>query len=130
MCFYVYMYLYVSIGRKMEDTKPLVDIMKGKVEHFVYMSSAGVYKKNVVMPHIEGDETDIKSRHAGKLDTEKYLIESGIPFTSIRYTYIHLYLYKYVHAYIHTHTHTCVQHTFAHTNKHKHTYVYSKMYTY
>lgn len=81
--------VYDMNGRKMEDTKPLVDIMKGKVEHFVYMSSAGVYKKNVVMPHIEGDETDIKSRHAGKLDTEKYLIESGIPFTSIRPTYIY-----------------------------------------
>ena len=96
MCLYVYMYIYVSIGRKMEDTKPLVDIMKGKVEHFVYMSSAGVYKKNVVMPHIEGDETDIKSRHAGKLDTEKYLIESGIPFTSIRYTYTYIYLFIYL----------------------------------
>merc|ERR1711871_423881 len=81
--------VYDMNGRKVEDTKPLVDIMKGKVEHFVYMSSAGVYKKNVVMPHIEGDETDIKSRHAGKLDTEKYLIESGIPFTSIRPTYIY-----------------------------------------
>ena len=126
MCLYVYMYIYVSIGRKMEDTKPLVDIMKGKVEHFVYMSSAGVYKKNVVMPHIEGDETDIKSRHAGKLDTEKYLIESGIPFTSIRYTYTYIYLFiylfiyinTYMHTYTHIHIHTCVQHTFAHTNKH------------
>ena len=103
MCFHLNVY-YISL------IDLLVDLMNGKVEHFVYMSSAGVYKKNVVMPHIEGsiscthifdleimkmytlgtgDETDLKSRHVGKLDTEKYLVESGIPFTSIRPTYIY-----------------------------------------
>ena len=39
-----------------------VDIVNGKVEHFIYMSSAGVYKKNVVMPHIEGKD-DVLSPH-------------------------------------------------------------------
>ena len=41
------------------------------------------------MPHIEGDEEDVKSRHKGKLETESYLKKIGIPFTSIRPTYIY-----------------------------------------
>lgn len=53
------------------------------------MSSAGVYLKSDIMPHIEGDATDPKCRHKGKLHTEKYLTEQDIPFTSIRPTYIY-----------------------------------------
>lgn len=40
-------------GREASDTAPLADLFNGKVEHFVYMSSAGVYKKSLVMPHFE-----------------------------------------------------------------------------
>jgi nucleoside-diphosphate-sugar epimerase len=76
-------------GRELSDTKPLVDIFKDKVEHFVYVSSAGVYLKSDQMPHIEGDAVDPKSRHKGKFETEAYLKESGIPWTSIRPTYIY-----------------------------------------
>jgi UDP-glucose 4-epimerase len=76
-------------GRELNDTKPLVDIFKDKVEHFVYVSSAGVYLKSDQMPHIEGDAVDPKSRHKGKFETEAYLKESGIPWTSIRPTYIY-----------------------------------------
>lgn len=76
-------------GREASDTAPLADMFNGKVEHFVYMSSAGVYKKSPTMPHIEGDQEDQKSRHKGKLETEAYLREIGIPFTSIRPTYIY-----------------------------------------
>jgi len=76
-------------GRELDDSKPLIDLMNGKVQQYVYMSSAGVYKKSDIMPHIEGDEEDPKSRHKGKLNTEAYLKESGIPFTSIRPTYIY-----------------------------------------
>lgn len=81
--------MYDMNGRKLEDTKPLVEVTNGRVEHFVYMSSAGVYKKSPTMPHMEGDEEDMKSRHVGKLHSEQYLKESGIPFTSIRPTYIY-----------------------------------------
>ncbi|TAF32706.1 MAG: NAD-dependent epimerase/dehydratase family protein [Oscillatoriales cyanobacterium] len=58
-------------GRELSDTKPLAEIFKGRVQHFVYMSSAGVYLKSDQMPHIEGDA------------------ESGLPWTSIRPTYIY-----------------------------------------
>ncbi len=76
-------------GRELSDTKPLAEIFKGRVQHFVYMSSAGVYLKSDQMPHIEGDATDPKSRHLGKCETETYLAESGLPWTSIRPTYIY-----------------------------------------
>ena len=76
-------------GREMSDTQPLGEIFKGRVQHFVYMSSAGVYLKSDQMPHIEGDATDPKSRHLGKCETENYLAQSGLPWTSIRPTYIY-----------------------------------------
>ncbi|UNU25102.1 NAD-dependent epimerase/dehydratase family protein [Microcoleus vaginatus] len=76
-------------GRELSDTQPLAEIFKGRVQHFVYMSSAGVYLKSDQMPHIEGDATDPKSRHLGKCETENYLATSGLPWTSIRPTYIY-----------------------------------------
>jgi len=81
--------IYDMNGREASDTAPLVELFNGKVEHFVYMSSAGVYKKSPLMPHREGDSEDVKSRHKGKLETEAILKASGIPFTSIRPTYIY-----------------------------------------
>jgi nucleoside-diphosphate-sugar epimerase len=76
-------------GRELSDTQPLAEIFQGRVQHFIYMSSAGVYLKSDQMPHIEGDTVDPKSRHAGKHETEAYLQQLGIPFTSIRPTYIY-----------------------------------------
>ena len=76
-------------GRELSDTQPLVEIFKDKVQHFIYVSSAGVYLKSPQMPHVEGDAVDPKSRHKGKHQTEAYLAESGIPWTSIRPTYIY-----------------------------------------
>lgn len=76
-------------GRELSDTQPLAELFRDRIQHFVYMSSAGVYLKSDQMPHVEGDAVDPKSRHKGKHDTESYLAESGIPFTSIRPTYIY-----------------------------------------
>jgi len=76
-------------GREVEDTQPLAAIFAGKVQHFVYVSSAGVYLKSDQMPHIEGDPLDPESRHRGKYETEKYLATSGLPWTSVRPTYIY-----------------------------------------
>jgi nucleoside-diphosphate-sugar epimerase len=45
--------IYDMNGREASDTAPLADLFNGKVEHFVYMSSAGVYKKSPLMPHVE-----------------------------------------------------------------------------
>jgi len=83
---------YDMNGREAADTEPLVAALgKGSpmLEHFVYMSSAGVYLKSEKMPHVEGDEVDYSSRHKGKLATEEMLAARGMPWTSIRPTYIY-----------------------------------------
>ena len=81
--------IFDNNGRELTDTQPLAEIFQDRVQHFVYMSSAGVYLKSDQMPHVEGDAVDPKSRHLGKHETEAYLMQGGLPLTSIRPTYIY-----------------------------------------
>lgn len=81
--------IFDNNGRELTDTQPLAEIFQDRVQHFVYMSSAGVYLKSDQLPHVEGDPVDPKSRHQGKHETEAYLTQLGLPFTSIRPTYIY-----------------------------------------
>jgi nucleoside-diphosphate-sugar epimerase len=81
--------IFDNNGRELRDTQPLAELFTGKVKHFIYMSSAGVYLPAMELPHIEGDAVDPKSRHKGKHETEAFLSKIGIPFTSIRPTYIY-----------------------------------------
>ncbi len=81
--------IFDNNGRELADTQPLAEIFQGRVKHFVYMSSAGVYLKSDQMPHLETDAVDPKSRHRGKFETEAFLLEQELPFTSIRPTYIY-----------------------------------------
>ncbi|MEH1873401.1 NAD-dependent epimerase/dehydratase family protein [Nostoc sp.] len=81
--------IFDNNGRELTDTQPLAEIFQDRVQHFVYMSSAGVYLKSDQLPHVEGDAVDPKSRHKGKHETEAYLTQLGLPFTSIRPTYIY-----------------------------------------
>ena len=81
--------IFDNNGRELSDTQPLVEIFNGKLKHFVYVSSAGVYLPTTQMPHREGDPVDPNSRHKGKHHTEAYLAESDIPWTSVRPCYIY-----------------------------------------
>lgn len=81
--------IFDNNGRKLSDTQPLAELFQGRVKQFIYMSSAGVYLKSEQMPHREGDPTDPNSRHLGKAQTEAFLAAQGLPFTSIRPTYIY-----------------------------------------
>jgi nucleoside-diphosphate-sugar epimerase len=81
--------IFDNNGRELSDTQPLAELFKDRVQHFVYMSSAGVYLKSDQLPHVEGDPIDPKSRHKGKHETEAYLMQSGLPWTAIRPTYIY-----------------------------------------
>jgi len=81
--------IFDNNGRELTDTQPLVELFKDTVQHFVYVSSAGVYLKSDQMPHLEDDPVDPKSRHKGKFETENYLKEQGVPFTSMRPVYIY-----------------------------------------
>jgi len=81
--------IFDNNGRELTDTQPLAELFQGKVQHFIYMSSAGVYLKSDQLPHVEGDAVDPASRHLGKFVTEAYLQQLDLPFTSIRPTYIY-----------------------------------------
>lgn len=81
--------IFDNNGRELSDTQPLVEIFNGQIQHFVYVSSAGVYLPTEQMPHKEGDPVDPNSRHKGKHHTEAYLAQSGIPWTSVRPSYIY-----------------------------------------
>ncbi|AFY53693.1 nucleoside-diphosphate-sugar epimerase [Rivularia sp. PCC 7116] len=81
--------IFDNNGRELTDTQPLADIFQNRLQHFVYMSSAGVYLKSDSLPHVEGDAVDEKSRHKGKHHTESFLEVRDFPFTSIRPTYIY-----------------------------------------
>lgn len=81
--------IFDNNGRELSDTQPLAELFHDKIQHFVYVSSAGVYLKSDQLPHVEGDPVDPKSRHKGKFETEAYLAEQGLPFTSIRPVYIY-----------------------------------------
>jgi nucleoside-diphosphate-sugar epimerase len=81
--------IFDNNGRELSDTQPLVELFADQVQHFVYMSSAGVYFPSDMLPHQEGDSVDPNSRHKGKHETEAYLKQQGLPFTAIRPTYIY-----------------------------------------
>ena len=76
-------------GRELFQTKILIENIRQNFDRYVYVSSAGVYKDNQELPINEKDPIDNNSRHIGKYETEKWLIDSKIPFTSFRPTYIY-----------------------------------------
>jgi nucleoside-diphosphate-sugar epimerase len=77
-----------SSGRTLEDTRQVLARTGPPAHRLVYVSSAGVYADSELWPLDEESPTDPQSRHAGKLDTEAWLRQEGIPFTSFRPTYI------------------------------------------
>lgn len=81
--------IFDNNGRELSHTKPLIEMFKGQIQHFVYVSSAGVYLPSNQMPHRENDPVDPQSRHKGKYETEQYLLNENIPFTSVRPVYIY-----------------------------------------
>ncbi|MGC1305785.1 MAG: NAD-dependent epimerase/dehydratase family protein [Phormidesmis sp.] len=81
--------IFDNNGRELAHTQPLIELYRGKLKHFIYVSSAGVYAKSDQMPHVEGDPVDPNSRHKGKFHTEDYLKAQGVPFTAIRPVYIY-----------------------------------------
>jgi nucleoside-diphosphate-sugar epimerase len=77
-----------SSGRTEEDTRRVIEQTGAPSHRLVYVSSAGVYADSELWPLDEDSPTDPQSRHAGKLETEEWLRNQGIPFTSFRPTYI------------------------------------------
>ena len=80
--------VYDISGRELEQTKLLLGNLDNSFQRYIYVSSAGVYKDNCELPISEVDPIDPNSRHKGKFETENWLINQKIPFTSFRPTYI------------------------------------------
>ncbi|MCX5933017.1 MAG: NAD-dependent epimerase/dehydratase family protein [Cyanobacteria bacterium] len=78
-----------SSGRSGADSQAVLERTGAPSYRFVYVSSAGVYADSELWPLDEDAATDPASRHAGKLDTEAWLRQQAIPFTSFRPTYIY-----------------------------------------
>jgi len=76
-------------GREKHQTKLLIENLADSFHRYIYVSSAGVYKDNYELPLSENAPLDPKSRHKGKFETENWLVEQKIPFTSFRPTYIY-----------------------------------------
>ena len=84
-----YDFIFDISGRELSQTKALIENIKYSFERYVYVSSAGVYKNIQELPINEKDPIDENSRHIGKYETEEWLINNKIPFTSFRPTYIY-----------------------------------------
>ncbi|KAF9594247.1 hypothetical protein IFM89_028904 [Coptis chinensis] len=80
--------VYDINGREVEEVEPILDALP-KLEQYIYFSSAGVYLKSDMLPHVEVDAVDPKSRHKGKLETENLLQSRDVKWTSIRPVYIY-----------------------------------------
>jgi len=81
--------VYDISGRELEQTKLLIENLDNSFQRYIYVSSAGVYKDNCELPLSENAQIDPNSRHKGKFETENWLINQKIPFTSFRPTYIY-----------------------------------------
>jgi len=81
--------IYDISGRELEQTKLLMGNLDNSFQRYIYVSSAGVYKDNCELPLHENDPIDPNSRHKGKFETENWLNNQKIPFTSFRPTYIY-----------------------------------------
>jgi len=77
-----------SSGRTLADSQKVIERTGAPSHRFLYVSSAGVYAGSDSWPLDEQSPLDPQSRHAGKADTEAWLMREGIPFTSFRPTYI------------------------------------------
>ena len=77
-----------SSGRTLADSQKVIERTGAPSHRFLYVSSAGVYAASESWPLDEQSPLDPKSRHAGKAETEAWLMREGIPFTSFRPTYI------------------------------------------
>ena len=81
--------IYDISGRELNQTKILLENIKHVFKRYIYVSSAGVYKDINELPICESDPVDQNSRHKGKFETEDWLKNQNIPFTSFRPTYIY-----------------------------------------
>ncbi|XP_047316598.1 chloroplast stem-loop binding protein of 41 kDa a, chloroplastic-like [Impatiens glandulifera] len=73
-------------GKDLDSVRPVVDWAKASgVQHFFFISSAGIYKPTEEPPHIEGDDVKASAGHVG---VEKYISEVFTSWASFRPQYM------------------------------------------
>lgn len=78
--------VYDNNGKSIEDCKPLIDTFGQRVKHYVFVSSAGMYKPSKIEPAgFEDDERNQKDHYF----VEEYLKEKRVPYTIFRPLYIY-----------------------------------------
>jgi nucleoside-diphosphate-sugar epimerase len=77
-----------------KDLEPMVELFKDRVQHLVFTSSVAVYKRSFIQPvteqhatHAPDDKDPRKAYGVGKVQSERYLAEAGVPWTSLRVTH-------------------------------------------
>jgi len=76
------------------DLEPMVELFRDRVQHLVFTSSVAVYKRSFVQPvresfprHAPGDPDPRKAYGVGKVETEDFILASGLPATCLRVTH-------------------------------------------
>ncbi|GIL71894.1 hypothetical protein Vretimale_649 [Volvox reticuliferus] len=79
--------VYDNNGKDLTSCQPMIDHFKHKVDHYVFVSSAGAYKADPIEPmHVEGDA---RKSTAGHVEVEAYLEKARIPYTVFQPLYIY-----------------------------------------
>lgn len=90
--------VYDNTAYQVKDLEPLVELFRGRVQHFVFTSSVAVYKRSLIQPvvetaatHATDDPDPRKAYGIGKIQCERYLVgeyeRDGFPATSLRVTH-------------------------------------------
>ena len=83
-------------GYALADVQPLVEILRGRIGHYVFASSTVIYAKARVLPIRESDPVDRSARQteygSQKLNVEAYLFEqyrtNGFPATVVPFSMV------------------------------------------
>lgn len=80
----------VSAYTLTDDVKPLIDVMSGRIGHYLFISSTGLYTSPSALPIREGASVDRDAQTPygwNKLDIEEYLFRGyatgGVPATTV-----------------------------------------------
>ena len=87
--------IYDNTSYVVADVEPLVALFQGRVSHYVFTSSAAVYRRSFIQPvteesrtHDPADDDPRKAYGVGKVRCERYLFDRqqslGFPATSLR----------------------------------------------
>jgi nucleoside-diphosphate-sugar epimerase len=87
--------VYDNTSYGVKDVQPLVELFRGRVQHYVFTSSAAVYRRSYIQPvaetfrtHAASDDDPRKAYGVGKVRCEEYLMaefeRNGFPATSLR----------------------------------------------